>query len=59
MLAIENMEHPGKSGMIGLYDVTHCTGSRRENRNDNARILITGTLPDKIADFERLGHYPS
>jgi hypothetical protein len=31
LLAIENMEHPGKSGMIGLHDVTHCTGSRREN----------------------------
>lgn len=31
LLAIENMEHPGKSGMIGLNDVTHCTGARREN----------------------------
>ncbi|GIQ73348.1 hypothetical protein BraRD5C2_17860 [Bradyrhizobium sp. RD5-C2] len=31
LLAIENMEHPGKSGMIGFHDVTHCTGARREN----------------------------
>jgi hypothetical protein len=31
LLAIENMEHPRKSGMIGLHYVTHCTGSRREN----------------------------
>jgi len=57
VIAIEDMQHAGKCRMVRLDHVTHRACARGEQRDDEAGILISGALPDRVANLESRGRH--